>query len=313
MLAERLEKEGLYCRLVSSKENQIFRLLDILWTVARFNGKNIHIDVFSGPAFRIADWASRIAAWKSKRILLTLHGGRLQEFAGQEMSRISNVFKRANHIQTPSLFLQEYFRGLGFDVAYLPNAINQEQFPYLKKIGGAKLLWVRAFTEIYNPAIAIQTLLEVKKKHPEATLTMVGPDRGLMPKIRELIKSKGLEQAVRITGAIPNSMLIKFFHAHDVYINTTSYESFGVALVEAASSGIPIVSTSVGEIPYIWKDGETALLVKELDPVAFSNAICSIIEDPALGEKLSVQARLKAESFDWNAIGPAWRALVKPA
>lgn len=311
-LAERLVAEGIACQVVSQKENQGLRLIDIIWTLLQFKGETIHVDVFSGPAFHIAEVATWIAARRSKKILLTLHGGKLTEFAFGSMPKVAKVLNRAHQILTPSLFLQDFFQKRGFQVSYLPNALDIEQFPFKKIAVADKLVWVRAFTSIYNPAIAVLTLAEVRKKYPLTTLTMIGPDRGLMTEIKSLIASLALEDAVEITGAVPNDQLYRYYHSHSIYINTTSYESFGVALAEAAACGTPVVSTAVGEIPHLWQHEENILLVDALDPKAFAEAIIRLIQDPELAERLSVNARRKAESFDWKYIKPQWLRLVAP-
>jgi SAM-dependent methyltransferase len=85
----------------------------------------------------------------------------------------------------------------------------------------------------------------LKKNFPQISLTMIGPDKGILNEILLMIKELGLESNIKIIGPISNQELFKYYQSHSVYLNTTSYESFGVALVEAAACGIPIVSTNV--------------------------------------------------------------------
>ena len=265
-LADRLTSPELTLKLVSRQENKFRRLIDIVWAILFFQGKKIHIDVFSGPAFTIADIASKLAAWRQKYIIFTLHGGKLCEFAEQHKARIQQVFQRANYIQTPSLFLQDYFQQQGYAIHYLPNSVDTKAFPLQRdQVKPFSLLWVRAFIPIYNPQIAVKVLAEVRKKFPQCTLTMVGPDKGEMNSTKELAQQLKVEEAITFTGPVPNHELKKYYQSHQVFLNTTSYESFGVAVVEAALCGIPIVSNSVGEIPFLWTHLENALLVQDQD------------------------------------------------
>ena len=133
-LAERLIEDGIEIILVSKYENKILRLLDILFSILLYRQRKIHIDVFSGSAFIIADIASKFAKFRNKEILFTLHGGKLIEFASTKMTKIHQVFSRANYIQTPSLFLQYYFQKEGFNVQYLPNSVSIEKFPFSSEI-----------------------------------------------------------------------------------------------------------------------------------------------------------------------------------
>lgn len=310
-LAENLVSDNIFLRLSSRLENKFFRIADIVWQLMIFRGKKVQIDVYSGPAFQIASIASLLAFLRNKEIILALHGGKLTEFEVNNANRIAKVFNRAKYIQTPSNFLKDYFTKKGFLIHYLPNAVNLEKFPYKNDIvNDNKLLWVRAFTSIYNPEFAIKVLFEVQKKYPLCTLTMIGPDNGLLLRTTNLVSDLGLTEHVTFTGAIPNEELFTYYQSHSVFLNTTSYESFGVAVVEAAACGIPVVSNKVGEIPYIWQDEKNILMVEDLNASDFANQIFKLWENDELRLKISLAARKNAESFSWEKIKPFWIKLL---
>lgn len=310
-LSENLLQEGIDIKLTSQFENKFLRLADIVWTVFRFSGKRINIDVYSNQAFIIAMVASGVAQWKKKEIMLTLHGGKLQEFAQSNAKRIDKLFKRAAYIQTPSLFLKAYFIQKGYAINYLPNFLDLSKFPYKREVKNPySLLWVRSFISIYNPELPIKILAEVRKKYPQCTLTMVGPDNGLLSDTVKLVKELDIEAFVTFTGPVPNEELFRYYQSHRVYLNTTSYESFGVAVVEAASCGIPIISTNVGEIPYLWEHNENIILTKGLGVDDFVEGVLRIFEEEGLEQKLSEAARKKAESFSWEEIKHQWIKLL---
>ncbi|MBE0653253.1 MAG: glycosyltransferase family 4 protein [Bacteroidales bacterium] len=106
-----------------------------------------------------------------------------------------------------------------------------------------------------------------------------------------------------------NDKLYSYYHSHDVFLNTTSYESFGVAVLEAASCGIPVVTTNVGEIPFLWRHGQEILMAENLIPSKFADEIFKIFSDPSLADILSKNARKKAEEFDWELIRDKWLRL----
>ncbi len=306
-LAEQLSGEGIQLRLVSKFENKILRILDILLAVMFHKDTNVHIDVFSGSSFKIAEIASKLAVMRRKQIVLSLHGGKLAEFSDSQKNRIKNVFDRSKLIQTPSLFLQAYFRKEGYEVGYLPNGIDINKFPFKRtSIKPYSLLWVRGFASIYNPKLAVQILCELKKVYPQCTLTMVGPDKGLLQETVLLATSLGVRDELYITGPVVNEELYRYYQTHQVFLNTTSYESFGVAVVEAAACGIPIVSTNVGEIPFIWEHENNILLVNRYEAEEFVQSTIRLFTDRELSDKLSRNGRKKAELFNWENIKPSW-------
>ena len=111
-------------------------------------------------------------------------------------------------------------------------------------------------------------------------------------------------------GGVPNNELSNYFHDHDVFLNTTYYESFGMAVMEAAASGIPIVSTSVGEIPFLWKNKEQILLAEEITPESFVLEIKKIFKSNELSQFLSKNARKNAERYDWGIIRKKWECTI---
>jgi L-malate glycosyltransferase len=300
--------------LVSKKSNPIFRAIDIFWTTLFGKFDVANVSVFSGKAFYYAWLAGHILYWRKKPFSITLHGGRLAEFTPNARWRIRTLFAKAARIQTPSLFLQFFFKNEGWSVEYQPNPIDLSRFtpplpsntrqPYA-------LLWVRAFSEIYHPEICIWTLLDLLSEYPEATLTMVGPDKGILNRIKNLIEELGLVEKVKIVGPISNHNLPIYYQTHAVYLNTTAYESFGMALAEAAACGIPIVSSNVGEIPYLWQHESNILLVERLDAKSFATQVRRVFEQPSLAKQLGENAAKRAQDFDFQKILLRWKSMFK--
>ena len=71
-----------------------------------------------------------------------------------------------------------------------------------------------------------------------------------------------------------------------------------------------VVSTNVGGIPYLLEHEHDALLVPPNDPAAMATAVRRLLTEPGLAERLSRNARQKAEQFDWSTILPQWEALL---
>ena len=112
-------------------------------------------------------------------------------------------------------------------------------------------------------------------------------------------------------GKILKREVPRILSDYDVFLNTTRAESFGISVVEAAALGLCIVTTNVGELPYIWEHEKNALLVPPDDPQAMANAILRILDEPELAQSLSINARAKAEQYDWSRILPIWTELIE--
>jgi glycosyltransferase involved in cell wall biosynthesis len=307
-VCEMLNKTQFSSRLCSSYKNKIIRLIDFIFKSTFSKYDIIQIDVYSGPAFYISNITSLIAKFRNKKIMLTLHGGNLPNFYLKNKKRVESVFYRADYIQSPSKYIIDFFDLI--HIHYLPNPIDFNSFPFkFKKDNSKNILWVRAFTNIYNPQLAVKVLYQVRKKFSDSTLTMIGPDKGNLKEIKKLIYSLNLESSIFILGPVDNDKLYDFYHSHDVFINTTNIESFGVAVVEAASCGIPIVSTSVGELSHLWTHDEN-ILFSEANPISFSKNLELLFLSKDLKQKLSTNAQERTREFQTDKIICKWEHIL---
>lgn len=312
-IASYLEKANYRTMLVSRFESRVLRLLDYWLSILFRNYSVAVVDVFSDRAFLLAEWAVFWLRMRGKKIVLAMHGGKLSEFGQKHPRRIRNLITKSDFVHTPSLFLKNEFGKQGIEVHYLPNPIDLSQFPHkspLTRPRDFSILWVRAFSEIYNPKIPIEVIALLVKEFPCVRLTMVGPDGGMLNEVKRLVDQLNLNDYVSFVGAVPNKALYQYYQSHDVYLNTTSYESFGMAVVEAASCGIPIVSHRVGEVPYLWQEGQEILMVETGDIEGMAERVRRVFNDRELANVLSFNARKKAEQFTWNNISSQWTSLV---
>ncbi len=121
--------------------------------------------------------------------------------------------------------------------------------------------------------------------------------------LRAQIQSEGLEESVLLLPALSQSDLFEAITASDLFVLPSVSEGFGLAIAEAAALHAPIVSTKVGGILDVVEDGISALLVPSEDPLSLADAIERLSKDEVLREKLSTNARKRAEEkFNSDAV-----------
>ena len=306
------ENDGPKAGLVSRYSNKYLRLSSILLGIFFYRGKLVNVDVFSGNSLLIAKLAARISKLRGLKLVLTLRGGAIPEELNQRTEEYRSVLSQADLIQTPSQFLAAAIENkLSIKANYLPNPINLERFSPSSESQGKNLLWVRAFSEIYNPDLAIRTLSILKTNFPDLKLTMIGPDKGILSPVKVLVKELGLENSVDFIGPVPNEKLASYYQSHAVYLNTTSYESFGTAVVEAAATALPIVSTKVGELPYLWKHNENIKFSPEIEANSFASEVADLLNNPSKAKQIGDAGAKRVQEFEWKSINKSWINLIK--
>lgn len=313
-LGDSLEKEGFCVYYTSDKKIFFLRIIDMLLTLLKVARKidYVIIDTYSTKAFWYAFVCSQLSRILNIKYLPILHGGNLPKRLNKSPIFSRLIFKNAYKNVAPSNYLKQEFEKFGFiNVIYIPNAIEIEKYPFTERISfQPKLLWVRAFASIYNPEMAIKVLFEVQKKYPNATLTMVGPDKdGSL----ESIKNKAIILGIKVnfTGQIAKEEWWTLSEHHDIFINTTHFDNTPVSIMEAMALGLPIVSTNVGGIPFLLTNNETGLLVADNDYLEMVNAIERIIEKPLESIVMIDKARLFINRKDWQTIKEKWITLLQ--
>ncbi|WP_034262609.1 glycosyltransferase family 4 protein [Altibacter lentus] len=308
-----LEQEGFVVRTASSVSNKMLRMLDMLFTTLRYakTSSVVLIDTYSTQNFYYAVAVARLCRLLQVPYIPILRGGDLPQRLAKSPRLSRNLFRAAKTNVCPSPYLLKAFNATGFEnLTYIPNTIELEKYTFvLREAVRPRLLWVRSFSEIYNPKLALDVLEQLIAKGYDAQLCMVGPDKdGSLDRCKAIANNKDLP--VIFTGILQKEEWIARSKNYAVFINTTNFDNTPVSVLEAMALGLPVVSTNVGGIPHLLTQGEDALLVPPKDPNAFTNAIVQLLSDATLASKLSRNGREKVAAFDWQVVKQAWVTLL---
>ena len=317
-LAGRLREEGWIVRTASSRRPKLMRMGEMLLAVLAGKAREevVHVDIFSGSAFVWGAAAALLAKLRHRRVILTLRGGSLPEFAARWPGAVKRVLGCAEVVAVPSKFLKRQMEPYRSDLCVLPNPLDVRGYPYrMRENPKPRLVWMRAFDETYNPSLAPRVLAELKSDYPDVSLTMIGPDKGdgSLGRTRECARRFGVEDRIRFAGGVPKSSVGEHLAQGDVFLNTTNVDNTPVSVLEALACGLGIVSTNVGGMPDLIADGEDGLLVPPDDAAAMAAAVRRLLEEPGLAARLSRNGHRKAEGMDWSTILPRWKALLSEA
>ena len=308
-----LRKEGYKVRTASTKNNKALRLAEMLGLIAKHKNTTdiVLIDTYGAMNFYYAYLVGRACTLLGLEYIPILHGGNLPERLENSKKLSKSLFGNAKANIAPSKFLYDIFKSYGFEnIQIIPNAIRTDKYPFKERQEfRPKLLWVRRFQKRYNPLMAIKVLQILKQKYPEASLCMVGPEKdGSMAACKRLAKENDLE--VRFTGKLRKKHWAQLSRNYDFFINTTSIDNTPISVIEAMSLGLIIISTNVGGMPVLIDNGNDGILVEEGNAEEMSHEIIEIIEEPDKGHEICKNARVKVESFDWEAIKDKWNRVL---
>lgn len=204
------------------------------------------------------------------------------------------------------------------------------EFPSLNGAKGARdkmekvtVLTVSRITKERNLEMALQAFaLAARTCTQKLRLVIVGDEKpsilgignqNLRGRLADLAEELGIGQRVTFTGWLTNEKLWQAYCDADMFLWTSSYESFGQALVEAAYFGLPIISTPVGVAAEIIGDGKGGFLIARNDPSLFAQALLTLIDDRRLASEMGLHNRVKAKDFSVERMTESYMSLYNEA
>jgi glycosyltransferase involved in cell wall biosynthesis len=118
---------------------------------------------------------------------------------------------------------------------------------------------------------------------------------------------------VTVIDRAPEEQVMAEYRRHDVLLWTSTYEGFGLVLIEAMSQGLPAIATRSGCAPAVIHDGRNGLLVPFRSAGALASAITGLLADPDGRRRLGAAARDAVMGMTWRATAERTLALYRDA
>ena len=214
----------------------------------------------------------------------------------------NRAVRRARHVFTPSAYLRELVVGWGLPagrVSVSPNPApdvppmpSRDELRAELGLEGPTL----AFAGRLMAAKALDVALDAMASVPEASLVIVGDglDRAALEQQRDAL---GLAERVSFVGGLGREGVLRMFRAADAVLLSSRWENFPHVIVEALAVGTPVISSAVGGVPEVVRDGENGLLVPAGDVEALAAAIRRLLGDDELRARLAAAAAPSVESY----------------
>ncbi|UCF45341.1 MAG: glycosyltransferase family 4 protein [Candidatus Bathyarchaeota archaeon] len=150
----------------------------------------------------------------------------------------------------------------------------------------------------------IESMSFVTRKFKNAKFIIAG--KGLSNEVKKLVSyaaKLGVKDNIIFTGYFPDKKLPKLYQAADIFAFSTFYENLPFAVLEALSTGLPVVTTKVGGIPEMIEDGKNGFLVQPFNSRELADRILYNLEHPEAASEMALLARKTIENqFDWRLI-----------
>jgi glycosyltransferase involved in cell wall biosynthesis len=175
---------------------------------------------------------------------------------------------------------------------YAPNPDTRAQWRQAHGIEprATVLTHIGRFAVQKNHALLVEAFAQVRADAPLYLLLVGGGE--LENAVREQVAGLGLQGRVRFLGV--RADVADILRASDVFVLSSRWEGNPMSVMEAMAAGLPVVSTAVGGVPELVREGATGLLVSSEDAGALAQAMQALVDDPVRRQAMGAAARQHA-------------------
>jgi phenylacetate-CoA ligase len=323
-LAELLEREGANVTIVQTNSpyrprfiapfrglRGLFRFVPYAVRLWRVSGqvKIVHVMANSGWSWHLcAAPAIWIAHWRRVPVVVNYRGGEAGTFLARAGGGVRRTLRLATALIVPSGFLKEVFAGHGLPAGIVPNIIDLERFhpaQVAERPATRHLVVARNLEPIYDIPTALHAFALIRKSLPDVRLTVAGsgPERTAL---EALCRELRIAESVHFCGTRDREQMATLYRTATVVLNPSLVDNMPNSVLEAMASGVPVVSTNVGGVPFIVRDDVTGLLVPPGNPQAMAAAVLRVIGEPELARRVAAAATLDVQQYAWACVRQRW-------
>jgi glycosyltransferase involved in cell wall biosynthesis len=294
----------------------VARLLPYVWRLWVAAGRSdvMHLMANSGWSWHLFATPAIWAGWlRGVPVVVNYRGGEAATFLDRSGRAVRASLRHAACLIVPSGFLQGVFGQHGVQASIVPNIVDLSRFyPAPCRPPQHHLLVARNLEPLYDNGTALRAFAAVLAKHPQARMTIAGsgPQEA---ELRALANTLGIAAKVRFAGRMSRQDMAELLRQSSVSINPSLADNMPNSVLEALASGVPVVSTNVGGVPFLVQDGVTALLVPARDAAAMAAAVLRVLESPPLADRLAAAGVQEASQYTWARVGPRLAAVYAAA
>lgn len=302
ILQRKLRKEGHTADIFSTKDSFLRRLLLPLRlhrVARRYNV--LHIHCCSGWGFLPAVVGVTVGRQLGKRVVLTYHGGGGEKFFDNHSKLVRHYLMRTDANIVLSGFLANIFDKHHLSYTIIPNIIELDNSHFhLRETLLPNFICTRAHESLYNIPCILRAFKKTLTELPESTLTLVG-DGSQHNELVEMAKEMRLTN-VTFTGRVDNLEIYHYLNQADIFLSTPKVDNMPVSLLEAMNAGLLAISSRVGGVPYMIKNGNNGLLFDSDDSTKLAELMLWTINNQTIAKTMIQKAYHDVRKYRWESV-----------
>jgi L-malate glycosyltransferase len=253
----------------------------------------------------VATPAVLIAKLFGKKTLLNYRSGQFRAHFKKWHRTLKPTLNLFDKIVVPSNYLVDVLGELGFEAESIHNFVNVDKFKFKKREKLRPVFFSnRLLEELYNIPCILRAFSLIQAKYPDAKLILAsfGDQRESLENLAKELELKN----VKFIGKVSQARMAELYGEVDIYLNSPNTDNMPGSLIECYATGVPIVTTNAGGIPYILEHEKTGLMVQIRDHEALAREAIRLLEDNDLALRLAENGREYVNEFTWRKVREKW-------
>ena len=269
----------------------------------------IHVFSASYFSFVLAPTpAILIAKLYGKKIVLNYRSGQAADHLRRWRRTAIPTMRLVDEIAVPSNYLVDVFAQFDLLSRSIYNFVDVDRFCFRKRSPLRPVfLSNRNLEPLYNVGCILRAFAIIQKRFGDAQLIVAG-DGTERPKLEALAKELQLRN-VEFKGRVAPEQMHEIYDAADVYLNAPNIDNMPGSIIEAFASGLPVVTTDAGGIPYLVSDRSTGFMIRCGDHLSMAQRCLSLLEDETLCSSITSRALEECNKYQWSAVKDEWLKL----
>lgn len=197
------------------------------------------------------------------------------------------------------------YNGVNVD-DFSPDASRRSESKFVITLGATRVT-VRKGIEYLISAVA-----KLAPNYPNILLEVMG-DGNDRERLEKMVRGSHLENKVVFLGRIPKEKTSPYYQRAHLFVLPSLNEGMSNAMLEALSSGLPIVATDTGGAKELVEEGANGFVVKMKDASDLAEKIRRFLDDSELGKKMGEKSREKALQMSWKNVAENYHQLYRQA
>lgn len=218
------------------------------------------------------------------------------------------LLEAASRIIVDTAYVEDKLKAYGLkhvpDMHVIPQGIDEVYYGIQCNSKSNVILCVGAIAPRKGHIYTVEMFERLRAKGIDAKLRIIGSlaDKAYYELLQQKITASPYASDISLEANLPREELLKAYADAKLFVLHSREESQGIVFAEAMATGLPVVATKIGGIPYVVADGKSGLLCPYADVDAMTEMVAQLLSDKQQWQSFSAAAREIAKDYNWENI-----------